>query len=87
MGRLNLGQKIAVLAGLGVGLFVFGRWVTHLGIHGVWVAYAPLAPHRDELPSFGGLHPWARLLIWLGLILVWTLSAVVLLRSEADSPS
>lgn len=72
------------MIGLGVGLFKFGRWVTLLGTPALprgWVAYAPLS----QAPA-GGLYPWVRLVIWLGIILVWTVTAVVLLRGARSVP-
>ena len=90
MGRLNLGQRCAFLIGLGLALAAFGRWVTALGSHlpSQWVAYAPLA-HRvlSAGPlSTGGLHRWVRLLIWLGLILAWTATAIFVLRTQDRLP-
>jgi len=80
--RLNRGQRIGVLIGLGVGLLAFGRWVTDLGAQG-WVSYAPLSSQPSGSP--GGLHAWVRLVVWLALIAAWTVLAVVMLRNGQGS--
>ena len=90
--RLNLGQRIVVIVGLGVGLAVFGLWATAQGSpdHLVgWTGYAPLessAAYRSSLSlTFrGGLHPWVQLLIWLGLTILWTVTSVFVLRSSSE---
>ena len=89
--RLNLGQRIVFIVGLGVGLAVFGLWATAQGSPGHlvgWTGYAPLqssAAYRSSLSLFfnGGLHPWVQLLIWLGLTVMWTVSSILLLRSPS----
>jgi hypothetical protein len=87
--RLNLGQRIVIVIGLGVGLAVFGLWATSQGIASGWVGYAPLsssAAYRSSLSiAFaGGLHPWVRLVIWLALIVFWTVVSIVFLRSPSE---
>jgi hypothetical protein len=77
--RLNLAQRIVLLVGLGVGLAFLGSYLVNLGSFQGWVAYAPLSD--GPRPSPFGLHPWARLLIWLGLVLLWTLVSLALLRA------
>lgn len=82
MGRLNVGQRVVVVIGIAAGLWFFGQWVTGLGLP-AFIAYAPLS-HSVYSPA-GGLAPWARLLVWLGLVLVWVATSLVVLRS-ASSP-
>ena len=89
--RLNLGQRIVIVVGSGVGLTIFGLWATAQGSPGHlvgWTGYAPLqssAAYRSSLSlTFNGrLHPWVQLLIWLGLIILWTVSSVLVLRSPS----
>jgi hypothetical protein len=87
--RLNLGQRIVTVIGLGVGLGILGVWATSQGKAFGWVGYAPLsssATFRNSLSIAiaGGLHPWVRLVIWLGLTIFWTVVSIVLLRSPSE---
>ena len=73
-----------MLIGLGAGLYVLGGWLTTRGRAGSgWVAYAPLsgAVNTADLPG-PGLHPWVRVVIWLVLIVAWTVAGVTLLRAR-----
>jgi hypothetical protein len=84
--RLNRGQRIIVVVGLGVALWFAGGYVTTLGNPLGWVAYAPLSK------AFGAsgfdLTSLERLLVWLGLVTVWMIVSVVLLgTSKRRSPS
>jgi len=65
---MNLGQRIVVVIGLGVGLMVFGEWATTPRAYG-WVGFAPLSNSATYSPFGGGFHPWVRLLIWLALVI------------------
>lgn len=78
MGRLSLGQRIVLVIALAIALLIFGEWATTWGTHYYtgWTGYSPI--YR---PFVGGLQPWARLLIWLGLIAIWVVSSVALLRT------
>ncbi len=76
-----LAPRVTLVVALGLALAVLGRYLVSLGHHTSygWFAYAPLnssvsPPHAD------GLRPWARLLIWLGLIAVWASASAWLLR-------
>lgn len=93
--QLNIGQRIVVLIGLGVGLYFFGDWITTRGQTPFgWVAYAPLSRTVNPGDFNGsGLHPWVQLVIWLALTVFWVLIALFLLRtpspahsSESDGP-
>ena len=79
---LNFAQKVVVVAGLGFAFVAFGQWVTTRGSLTGWTGYAPLS--GASFSQLGGLHPWVRLLIWLGLTLLWMLSSVFLLRSRPE---
>jgi heme/copper-type cytochrome/quinol oxidase subunit 1 len=92
MRRMNTGQRIVIVVGLGVALYFFGGWITTRGTgpqYG-WVAYAPLSNAYNTPNLLGSLRPWVRLVIWLALILVWAVASALLLRlparSEGDGP-
>jgi hypothetical protein len=53
-------------------------WGTHY--YTGWTGYAPLST-----PSVGGLQPWARLLIWLGLIGIWVVASAALVQTPRRS--
>jgi hypothetical protein len=81
----NTRQRVVVIIGFGAGLYLFGSWLTSRGeVEFGWVAYAPLSNAVNTADFPGGLHPWARLLIWLALILIWVGTSVILLRSRAS---
>jgi len=85
MSFLNRAQRLVIVIGLGAALYALGQWLTSLGsnLPYGWVAYAPLSK------QFGpdGLHPWARLLIWLALIVIWVATSALLLRSGTTNES
>jgi hypothetical protein len=82
LSRLNFSQRIVVVVGSGVGVYLLGLWITSLGSHFFtgWVAFAPSS--STFLPNQGGLHPWVQLVIWLILICLWTGSSLFLLRNS-----
>lgn len=86
MGRLNRGQRIVLVVALGAALYVLGVYITTLDTPGSgWVAYAPLSQvaHSSFTGTpFAGLHPWVRLVVWLGLTVIWAGCSVALLRSR-----
>jgi ABC-type branched-subunit amino acid transport system permease subunit len=77
---LGLAQRILLVVALAIALGVLGRYLISLGhpSNFGWFAYAPLNSTSTIRPP--GLHPWARLLIWVGLIAVWALASLMLLR-------
>ena len=75
--RMNLGQRIIVIISLGMALAVGGSYIVNGGGDSGWVGYAPLT----TAISVPGLSPALRLVVWLGLIAIWALASVVLLRS------
>jgi hypothetical protein len=81
--RLNLGQRIIAVTGLGAGLWFLGQWITTIGSTGIfgWVAYAPLSRATNP-PEPVMAHAWVRLLVWLGLTIVWVAASMWLLRSQ-----
>lgn len=89
--QLSRAQRIVMIIGLGFAYDVLGQWMMTIGSRANfgWVAYAPLS--NSETSIGGGLHPWVRLVIWMVLIVLWTGTAVLLLRehstSDGDTPT
>ena len=80
-----MAQRIILVIGLGLAFAVLGRYLVSLGRSGSfgWYAYAPL--NSSTSSSHFGLRPWIRLVIWVGLIAVWTGSSFFLLRRTPKS--
>jgi heme/copper-type cytochrome/quinol oxidase subunit 1 len=77
--RLGLGQRIVLVVGLAVLLQTVGTYIATLGnVTSGWTAYAPLSGQLN-LPNLG-LRPGLRLLLWIGLTLIWMAASVRLLR-------
>jgi hypothetical protein len=85
MKPLNQAQRIIMVVGFGISLYFLGAWITTWGGSYGWVAYAPLTSTVSHGP-FLFFHPWAQFLIWLGLIVLWSLCALVILRSPKQLP-
>jgi hypothetical protein len=90
-GRLSLPQRIVVVIAWGLVLGAVSLYLNSLGaVSGFgWYAYTPLTSHAFALPPTG-LPGWVHLLIWLGLIVVWALGCLWVLRpapTEAPPPS
>jgi hypothetical protein len=81
-GTLNRAQRVVIVIGLAVALYVLGGWVTSLGSHppSGWVAYGPLSTQE----TFGGLHPWVRLVVWVALVALWVVSSVAILAGRSS---
>jgi len=83
-----MAQRIVIVVAIGIALAVIGRYLVSLGsgFHVGWTGYAPLA-HSFRPPSTG-LPAWLRLIIWLGLTVIWAAASVVVLRppGESDRP-
>jgi hypothetical protein len=88
-------QRIVVVIGLAVALLLLGRYLVQVGQprNFGWFAYAPL--NTAESGSYSstvaishhGIRPWLRLLIWLGLVAVWTGAAFAIFhRRKANGP-
>jgi hypothetical protein len=84
--RLGLAQKIVIVVALGLAFGVLGNYLDSLGNTGSsgWYAYAPLAQSVPTLHT--GLAPWLRLLIWLGLIGLWAMASIRVLRTRLNGP-
>jgi hypothetical protein len=80
MSRLNQGQRIVAIVGLGVALFFVGVYLSELATFNGWTAYAPLT----KAPNQSGrlLTGLEDLFLWLGLVAVWVLVAVFVLQGS-----
>ena len=68
------------MAGMAFALYWLGRWIISAAGTG-WIVYAPLSGTSSRAP-FLLTHLWAQLLIWLGLVLVWVVSSLLILRDH-----
>jgi hypothetical protein len=77
-----------MVIGLGIMLWFSGAWLASIRSHAPsgWVGYAPLSGSVN-VPTLGGIHPWARLVIWLIVIAVWVAASLVVLKDprQADA--
>jgi hypothetical protein len=78
--NLNPRQRVVIVAGFAFALYWLGRWIISAAGTG-WIAYAPLSGASSRAP-FLLTHLWAQLLIWLGLVIVWVVSSLLILRDE-----
>lgn len=85
MRRLNLPQRVVLVAAIGAGMGFFGLWLTTPGPFTGWTGYAPVTSTAIYGDAGAGLHQWVRLLIWLGLVGVWALVSLWLLRRRPGS--
>ena len=88
LSRLTRPQRIVAVIAFGLALAAVGLYLVSLGDRSAfgWYAYTPLS-HSASVPS-AGLARWLRLLIWLGLIGLWALGSLWILRPERqDSTS
>jgi hypothetical protein len=78
----RLGPRVVVVVALAFAAGFLGHYLVHLGDSGEygWFAYAPL--NSQASIAHTGFEPWQKLLIWLGLIAVWALVSVWVLRSR-----
>jgi hypothetical protein len=84
--RLGLAQRIVIVIGLGLGLMMLGGYLVSLDspANFGWFGYAPLT-QNSFVPEGSGLATWQQLLIWLALILVWSVVGVFLLKPRPDA--
>jgi hypothetical protein len=88
--RLSQPQKVVVVIALGMAFGLAGIYLAGLGntTGGGWYAYTPLSQGTPFSGSgflwHTGLHGWQRLLIWLGLIGLWALLSVRVLRPSPE---
>jgi hypothetical protein len=76
---------VALGAALGAALDVLGGWVSSLETYAGWISFAPLAGNTNLSSSGGGLLPWERFAMWVGLTVLWAAAALVLLRTPPSN--
>ena len=83
--RLGLAQRIVLIIGLALALLTLGTYVASIGNptgNFGWFGYAP--PTRRILVEDTTLAPWHQLLIWLGLVALWTTASIVMLKRPSE---
>ena len=83
--RLGLAQRIVLVIGLALALLILGTYVVSIGNptgNFGWFGYAP--PARRILVEDTTLAPWQQLLIWLGLVALWTTASIVVLKRPRE---
>ena len=79
LASLNRPQRVILIIGFGVALYIFGIWLTTPAFPANgWVGYAPLATSlgRDR---FGRD---AELILWLIFVVLWVVTSSYLLRTK-----
>lgn len=86
--NLNLAQRVVIVIGGALALAFLGLWVATL--HGYSYVSSPFQCPKGETcigsgsfssqPIYTGLHPWAVMLVWIGLAVIGTAGAVWVLR-------
>jgi hypothetical protein len=85
MSKLTMPQRAAMVVGLGLALWIVGRFITYEAAPQFgWIAYAPLS-HAVNAPDFGGLTAVEQFLMWLGLTVIWTAASVFILRPPREN--
>lgn len=83
--RLGLAQRIVLVIGVAFALLALGAFSVSIrnptGNFG-WFGYAP--PARRILVEDTALAPWQELLIWLGLVAVWTTASIAILKRPRE---
>jgi len=83
--RLGLAQRVVLIIAWAMALVVLGLYLVSLerpAANFGWFGYAPVTQASFQT----GLRPWEQLLIWIGLILAWTIGSVLLLHRRATRP-
>jgi hypothetical protein len=81
--RLGRAQRVVLVVALGLALGTAGSYLVSLGggVRSGWYAYSPLTSSLYA-PSTG-LPAWLRLVIWLGLIALWALASIRVMRPSS----
>ena len=87
LSRLSLGQRAVLVVGLAAVLGVIASFVTAAGTLNGWTGYAPMPVPNQPFLVPGGLPPYARLLVWLGAVVIGVAGAVPLMRSGPGTPA
>jgi Zn-dependent protease with chaperone function len=77
-----LAPRIVIVIGLALALMALGTYLVSLGNPAAnfgWFGYAPLT-RSTFVPEGSGLSAWQQTLIWIALILVWTVASLVILK-------
>lgn len=80
--RLGFAQRVVLSIGLGMALVVLAAYVTSLGSPSAnfgWFGYAPLTGNAF-VPEGTSLSAWEQLLVWLGVVALWTIAALVIFK-------
>lgn len=83
MTTLDFAQRIVLVVGMGLALCVFGLWITHIGSHSP-AGYRPMLLLRA---GAGSLPRWARFLLWLVLIVAWSVASLWVLHQPKAQES
>ena len=80
---LNRSQRVVIVVGLGIALYLFGLWLSEPNFPGVtgWVGYAPLQSSFARSVASGAND----LVMWLVLTTLWVVAASYLLRTRPSS--
>lgn len=84
---LNYSQRMIIVVGVGVALYLFGTWAMTWGTRGFtgWVGYAPVSNTATSTFLGTGLYPGVRLVIWLITAAVWVGFSLVMLRTRSSN--
>ena len=89
LSRLSLGQRVVLVIGLAAALVVIAGFITTAGAVTVtgWTGYAPLSVSNQPFLVPGGLPPYARLLVWLVVVVIRVAGSLPLMRSRPGTPA
>ncbi len=87
LSRLSLGQRVVLVIGLAAALVVIAGFITTAGTVTGWTGYAPLSMSNQPFLVPGGLPPYARLLVWLVVVVIWVAGSLPLMRSRPGTPA
>ena len=85
--RLGLAQRIILVVASALLLGTVGVYVSTLGTPTAnfgWFGYAPLSGGIHVVSDGPDLTAWQQLLVWIGLILVWAVGSVVVLKPRPN---
>jgi hypothetical protein len=86
--ELSMARRIVIIVALGLGLSAIGEYLVGLGSRQLsgWYGYAPLPASGTATLPGTGIPAGGRLLIWLGIIALWAVASVLILRPHRDHP-
>ena len=85
---LSTAQRVVIVIGLGVSLYLTGQWLIEYIQFGSrvtygWTGYAPLQNTGAQPRVL--LYTWVVLVIWLLITLLWTVCSLAILHHRSDS--